>query len=133
MQRPVAKKLRVMTFRCLVPHSKSLMLVSSFWVVIVSIIILWNRILIEPSQNQLWLVSKHYDLIFEMDLQNKFNIVEYRLQRLVRKYCLDFLLDFIRTMLIFETILYNISKMHFKSGRVICQITLTLWLELDMK
>ncbi len=51
--RPVAKKFKARTFRSLASPTMSLMLGDPFWIVCVFIIILWKRILIEYSQNQL--------------------------------------------------------------------------------
>jgi len=53
MPRPVAKKFKARTFRSLVSTTMALKLGDPFWIVCVFIIILWNRKLIEASQNQL--------------------------------------------------------------------------------
>jgi len=51
--RPIAKKLKDTAFRCTAFHSMSLMLVYSCLTVCAFITTLWNRMLIEASQNQL--------------------------------------------------------------------------------
>ena len=53
MLRPVAKKFKARTFRSLASTTMSLMLGGPFWIVCAFITILWKRILIESSQNQL--------------------------------------------------------------------------------